>query len=292
MKKCAICQSDKTKKYLKNVSSVYSDRLYNLVRCHDCGFIFTSPEPNEETLNDIYENKYSYDVHLLIHEEKRYRAKKFAGIAKKSGSKVKVLEIGSMYGFLIESLQKYGFKCTGLEIDKKAVEHCRKNDLDVRNETLEIFLENNREKYDLIVMSHVLEHIVDPKEYLEKMKRLLGEKGKIMIIVPNATSFTGKIFGKYWGYWQVPVHVNHFSKKSLQQLFENSGFRLGSIRTVGGDSLLFLSTLANMLGVESTNLNISPLKKKAIRSFSAIAKYWYQLGNDDLITIAKKDNDK
>lgn len=288
MKKCVSCSRDDIKTYKKNVSSVYSDRPYDLDLCANCGLIFTSPAPDKKTLDDIYKNKYSYDVHLLIQKEKKYRAGKFSGYVKKAGTMTKVLEIGSMYGFLIESLEKSGFKCTGLEIDEKAVEYCQRKNMDVRNETLEVFLEKNEEKFDLVVMSHVLEHIVNPKEYLEKIKSLLSENGKIMIIVPNASSLTGKAFGKYWGYWQVPVHINHFNKKSLRHLFENLNFKTLRIGTAGGDSLLFLSTLANMLGARSMNLNLSPAKKKAVKVFSTITKYWYQLGNDDLIIMAEK----
>lgn len=290
MEKCPLCHGEETKKHKKNVSSVYSDRPYDLFRCGSCGFVFTFPEPDKETLNDIYKNKYSYDVHLLIRKEKEYRAKKFAGFAKKEKGAGKVLEIGTMYGFLIESLQKSGFECTGLEIDKDAVIHCREKGLDVRKETLEIFLEKNREKYNLIVMSHVLEHIADPKAYLKKMESLLNENGKIMLIVPNASSFLAKIFGKYWGYWQAPVHINHFNRKSLRHLLGSLDFEIANAGVAGGDSLLFLSTLANLVGAKSEKIKMGEAKNKFVKIFSAIAKHWYWLGDDDLIISAEKRN--
>ena len=244
--------------------------------------------PEGAELGHIYEHEYNYEVHKLIINEKKYRAKKFANYIKKTKGVKKVLEIGCMYGFLLEEFKNTDIEATGVELNKEAATEGQKKGLNIINSSFEDFLKSYNEKYDLAVMSHSLEHIGDPAKELEKLSQILNPGGRLLIIVPNAASLTAKIFGKNWGYWQVPVHINHFDKKSLGYLLENSGYTLEKSKRAGGDSLLFLSIVANMLGMKSTDVELKGLKAKIIQLYSAIVKYWYMLGDEDLITLAKK----
>lgn len=288
MNRCKICIEGRIYRYKSNIFSVYTDKPYNLEYCDNCSLILTSPIPSSDELTNIYNNKYAYDVHLLVEKEKIFRAKKTARYINTLKGIKTVLEIGSMYGFLLKLLEDFQLICTGIELDKKAAEYCISNNLSIINSSLESFLENNNKTYDLVVMSHVLEHIINPEKQLQSLRELINNKGMIIIIVPNSSSLTAKIFGKYWGYWQVPIHITHFNKKSLKYILQASGFKVIDSKTVGGDSLLFLLTIANILNYKSTNLKLTFIRKWIIRSYSAIMKYWYIIGNDDLIVTAMK----
>ena len=136
-------------------------------------------------------------------------------------------------------------------------------------------------------MSHVLEHILDPGARLVEIGKLLSPDGRLILIVPNSSAFTAKLSGKYWGYWQVPVHVNHFNRRSLSTLLEGAGYRIVDTRLRGGDSLLFLSTFANLTGATGEGeIKLTGAKKTIVKLFSAVTKYWYRIGNDDLIVEA------
>jgi len=287
MSVCNVCSSDELSEYKKNVTSVYSSKPYSLLRCNNCENIFVDPLPSMDELNDIYKNSYSYDLHSLIQNEKAYRAKKFAEYIIKLGAG-NVLEFGCMFGHMLDELTRKGIKNTGVEINKKAAELCIGKGLNVVNTTLEEFVKNNKNKYDTVVMSHVLEHILSPQKQLEIIKTLLSENGKLVLIVPNTNSFTSKIFGKYWGYWQVPVHINNFNDNSITHLLKCAGY--GSILSecVGGDSFLFLSTLSNLLKLDSSKEELSDSKISIIKLYSFFVKYWRVLGNDDLVVVASK----
>ncbi|MDD4351706.1 MAG: class I SAM-dependent methyltransferase [Candidatus Gracilibacteria bacterium] len=286
---CPICHSNKLSCYKNAVSSVYTETDYELWTCSDCQHIFTAPLPTAEILDDIYKNKYSYDLHLLIQQEKAYRAKKLAKYIKTLTGIQSVLEVGCMYGFLLKELQNSKLSLTGVEIDQKAVQHCQASNLNVINSSFKDFLQTSSKKYDLVIMSHSLEHVPEPEAELKNLQKLLNANGKLLIVVPNSKALTTKLTGKYWGYWQVPVHLNHFNKSSLGYLLKRTGYTALAWSFRGADSLFFLSTLANLRKTKSTEVKLGGFSQKLIRIYSSIIKYWYLLGSEDLVVLAKKN---
>lgn len=286
MIKCPVCQSTKTNIYLKDVESVYSSRLYSIYACKSCGHFFTYPAPTKKELDQIYSKKYSYTAHSIINPEKRKRAKRYARYI--SDLKVKdAFEIGAMHGLLIKELNLKGVKASGIELDKDAVAYCKAHGLDVTQSSLEDFSKKSSKKYDLIIMSHVLEHILKPAEQVGMLKKHLNKNGRLMIIVPNSNAKTRKVFGRYWGYWQVPIHVNHFNSRSITKLLSNCGLRVKDISYVGADSLFFLSSLANRMGAKNESHDLSSAKKAAVKVNSVLLRPWLYAGSEDMIVLGQ-----
>jgi 2-polyprenyl-3-methyl-5-hydroxy-6-metoxy-1,4-benzoquinol methylase len=230
---------------------------------------------------------YTYSFHKVISGEKRYRAKKLADYIQRLEGVKTALDIGSMYGYLIEELKKKKIDCSGIEIDIEAVEYSRKRKLDVKKISLEEFLKQDGKKYDLIILSHVLEHLLEPRQKLLKLKKHLNVNGKILVMVPNYDSLTRKLFGSFWGYWDIPAHITHFNTSSLQYLVNLSGLKTKNSEIVGGSSLLFFSAITKKLSIKRTNSEISPLINEVIKFISAIVKYWYHIGNDEILLVAQ-----
>lgn len=288
MTNCPLCSSKDTQPHILELSSVYATRTYDLYKCHSCKNIFTYPQPTLSTLSDIYKHSYAYKIHLQILSEKKFRAKYLADIILKSGRYHKILEIGCMYGYLLEELADNGLEVHGAEIDKKATKYCQSQGLDVINCSLSDYPKISKSKYDLIILSHSLEHLPNPKTDIAILKKLLSPQGKLLILVPNSESFCARLFGRYWGYWQVPIHLNHFNQKSLSNFLKSQGFSPTTTAKYGGDSLMFLSTLANLLKVKKTENDLSG-RAMLIKIFSFFIKYWIFLGNDDLLIISQYD---
>ena len=80
-------------------------------------------------------------------------------------------------------------------------------------------LESN--SFDVITMWHVLEHVPDPVQQIKELKRLLKPNGTIIIAVPNFNSYDAKLYGDFWAAYDVPRHLWHYSKTSIQKLFES-----------------------------------------------------------------------
>ena len=85
-------------------------------------------------------------------------------------------------------------------------------------------------------MWHVLEHVPSLNETLIQFNQLLSEKGKIIIAVPNLESYDAKYYKEYWAAYDLPIHLYHFSKKSICTLFEKHGFSLRKIKGMKFDS--------------------------------------------------------
>jgi hypothetical protein len=80
--------------------------------------------------------------------------------------------------------------------------------------------------FDVILMSHVLEHTSDPVATLERARALLSPGGELIIVVPNARALGFGLFGRYWGYLDPPRHLWQFSAANLEALAGRCGLRV------------------------------------------------------------------
>lgn len=290
---CSCCASQKNELVYASMDSIYSSKPVNVVRCLglECSNVFTDPKPSESELNDIYSKIYMYPVHFAIMGEKKYRARKMAAyIARHLGETKgkKVLEIGCMYGYLLEALGQENIQVEGIELDKAAVEHCQKNGLKAEQKSVEEFVKEGQKTYDLVVLSHVLEHLREPEKILQQLKSLLNKDALLVVAVPNSSSINRKIFGRFWGWWQVPIHVNHFNPNSLKKLGESADYSFQNEEKNGGDSLMIMLNFINMIKLKGHAGEPGSLQKVVIKVFSFFARYWYVLGNEELVMAFKK----
>ncbi len=79
--------------------------------------------------------------------------------------------------------------------------------------------------FDCITLWHSLEHFVDPRQAIHDLHPLLAPHGTLIVAVPNAYGFQARLFGTHWLALDVPRHLTHFSKTSLQLLLTQNGFK-------------------------------------------------------------------
>lgn len=287
---CSCCNNKSGKIVHTGLRSVYTATPYSVVICDNCSNGITDPPVDKAELQKIYSQTYLYPIHLLALGEKKYRARAMAKFIRTNAPSVshkKVLEIGCMFGYLLQEL-KSEYHVKGIDIGQDAVTYCKTNNLDVDDISIEDYISNSREKFDIIVISHVLEHLLRPDQVLNQLHERLNPGGKIFILVPNYKSITAKVFGSSWGWWQVPVHINHFNKKSLSVLAHNSGFEVEQTRLKGGDSLMLLLNFINLFSFKNKNHAPGIFQKMIIGIFTNIFRYWYLLGNEELTLIIKQ----
>jgi 2-polyprenyl-3-methyl-5-hydroxy-6-metoxy-1,4-benzoquinol methylase len=85
-------------------------------------------------------------------------------------------------------------------------------------------------------MWHVLEHVHDLHGYVSTIRKLLGEKGKIFIAVPNYTSADAEMYKEKWAAFDVPRHLYHFSPHSMNVLLAKHGLIIKKIKPMWFDS--------------------------------------------------------
>ena len=139
-----------------------------------------------------------------------------------------LLEVGCGTGDFLTFAQEHGFKVVGTEPAKEATQRVSTL-LDVRKMTLDKFVARYpAERFDVIVMINVLEHVPDAVHMLQECKQVLNPGGILCIRVPNdfsemQTAVQEKLNVDPW--WiAVPDHINYFNFTSLKQLLGRLGF--------------------------------------------------------------------
>jgi SAM-dependent methyltransferase len=241
-------------------------------------------------LDAFYAKDYKYDAHLLIANEKRWRARHILGVAMPTGAK-RVLDIGCMYGYLLEEARTMGaHTAMGVELSAGPARAAREKGLDVFCGTIESFAESNPQPFDLIVAQHVLEHVTDPMSFLHCARRLLAPDGVLCVCVPNFDARARRVFREAWGWYQVPVHLHHFGERGLATVLEQSGFERVEASRRGGDSLFVLLTVLQGLGRMPKSENTaapSAIGRAMVQTASAVLRPYYFVGDDELLVTAR-----
>lgn len=150
----------------------------------------------------------------------------------------KVLDVGCGAGGNLKTLQDQGWDPHGIEISEVAAAHARELvGGNIHAGTLES-APFPPKSFDLVLMSHSLEHLPSPVDALRRVHRLLKDDGLLVISVPNVDSLEFRLFGRWWFHLDPPRHLYHFDKRSLSGILARAGFRLREFRT--GVSAVFL----------------------------------------------------
>ncbi|MCA4776648.1 class I SAM-dependent methyltransferase [Empedobacter falsenii] len=205
------------------------------------GVLYTLPQPIEN-LGKYYESK-NYISHT---DGKKSIFERFYQIAKSINlnnklelirnisTGKKILDYGCGVGDFLEHLQKNGYDVLGMEPNDSA-RRIAQSKIGVEKVT-STELEQNNQKYDIITLWHVLEHIPNLNEIIHLLKKHLNENGRLIIAVPNHQSYDAAYYGKYWAAYDVPRHLWHFSATSMHKLFNNFGMKIESTHPMKLDS--------------------------------------------------------
>jgi SAM-dependent methyltransferase len=141
-------------------------------------------------------------------------------------SERKFLDVGAGYGFFSSAALRNGFKVVAIEPNKSCREiFTRMNGFlpDDRPLTNE-FVVANEGAFGAILLSQVLEHVVDLQQMMEYLKRLLSNDGVVAIAVPHFGSWLSRFQGRNDMFITPPEHLNFFSQVGLISLFRRNGF--------------------------------------------------------------------
>jgi SAM-dependent methyltransferase len=135
-------------------------------------------------------------------------------------------DVGCGGGPAMAKFKQAGYEAVGIEPDAAARVIAARSG-EVFEGTAEV-LPNAIEgrKFDVVLLSHVLEHCIDPVVALGNVKKLLAADGAAIIEVPNNAALSAETYGPAWFFADVPRHLHFFCEKSLREALERVGLKV------------------------------------------------------------------
>ncbi len=287
---CPICNSCKLEKEFTCIDHSTSLEEFTIVSCETCRFKLTNPRPLDQNLAKYYDsekyishsNKKGGFFNFLYQTIRSIAITKKVRLIKDLSKGNSLLDVGCGTGEFLNACKKTGFLVHGIEPSKKAREQAEKNyNLSVSENTdLSQFTD---EEFDTISMWHVLEHMPNLNKNSSELYRILKAGGKLIVAVPNYKSWDAKHYNKNWAAWDVPIHLWHFSKKSITQLFEKHNFNL-----VKTKPLIFDSFYVSLLSEEYSTGKKNYIKAFIIGLISNLYGLFSKKGHSSIIYIFEK----
>lgn len=251
------------KTFLKVKDHSVSDEEFDLMYNSEFDFLETTPQPSPEQLPEYYKsddyishtdsrrNLFENVYHLV---KTRTLKRKLNIINTHSKDGKTLLDFGCGTGDFLKIAKQNKWKASGVEPNDQArqIAHSK---LDGLVFTPEQFLKFETEHFDVITLWHVLEHVPDLKTHLTIFKRLLKPNGTLIIAVPNYKSYDAKIYKTYWAAFDVPRHLWHFSRASINKLMT-----LNNMEIIKTYPMLFDAFYVSLLSEKYKTGHMNPLQ--------------------------------
>jgi SAM-dependent methyltransferase len=227
---CRLCGNDKLI-FFYNLGNKNQFKYY---RCENCGLVSLDLDGLE-----IISHQFQYTERFILPDQPKYESgamNAYQFIKKYVPVKGTYLDIGCGNGGVLYFAQKDGWIIKGLELSPKWADFVSKR-LNIKVIIADFLKYDNPtgEKFDLISLRHVLEHLPDSILAMNKISGLLNEGGYVHLEFPNILGVTHRLKRflknkgihetKYNPGWK-PGHCNEFSKKSFSFLLKTTGFKL------------------------------------------------------------------
>lgn len=224
---CKLCRNNE-------IDLLYSNSDYDIYHCRECDF----KQKQHHQAHDFNEEAYEDGQWIAWRDKSRdhFRStrEKGFGTFEKYWRPGSFLEIGPGDGWFLKHAQDRGFDPIGIETSKRNVEYIEKlHGIKCFHGRLEeAAIEKN--SINNVLISHLIEHIENPAELLLQIKDILAPGGVLVILTPNAVSYTERLLGRYNSFYDVLDHVSFFSPDSIVHLASATGFDVKNMFTQEG----------------------------------------------------------
>lgn len=300
---CILCNHEAVRTY-SGLHGYIEGKTYDVYECTFCKTSFCPPLAVDENLYDIlykqgkrapgYARYYRYaelaesskdPLTVLSNQDGIYWSVREALMKLGDSSKqnTRILEVGCGLGYLTYALRMSGYtQAFGTDISTHSVEEAKKRFGDFYFQG-DIFTlpSTETEKYNIVIMTELIEHIPDPRAFLEAVKKHLAPGGKIIITTPNKDHAPVDMF---WQSDAPPVHLWWIGKRGMEVLASNLSMSCSFV-----DYLPFMQKFYFPIGLtkmsefqsgfprlkeDGTNLTLSPEQNLKSKLFSAKMRYW------------------
>ncbi len=245
---------------------------YRIVRCSRCNLVYSNPILPPEKIEQLYKKSmflYKEQVNNIIATYDTYIKNALQFVKSKNN----FLEIGCGNGFLLKKAQEHGFKnAYGVEPSRDAVlkadKRFRKN---IVNNIFKpgLFRKNY---FDMIAFFQVLDHVIDPNQFLRECHKILKPGGVVLAINHDVDSFISHLFGESCPIFDIE-HVYLFNKHTIDLIFKKHNFKVLRIFNVKNTFALnyclsylpapkslknFILNLTDLIGISNMKVRFKP----------------------------------
>jgi len=236
---CNLCGSTRTRLVFPNTipdrkqpqgmeafrctSSGYG-RHHAIVKCSECGLVYSNPRWDDSELMDSYETVQDplylqeREGRVLTFEQHLRPLEEITGPA--NGRRL--LDVGCYIGVFLEIAAKHGWDAWGVEPSQWAAEQAGRLGLNVIGGTLE-GANLPDESFDVVTLWDVIEHVADPIGEIRRVHRILKAGGLIVIHTMDINSLFARVMGPRWP-WLMEMHIYYFSQRTMAAMLEKAGF--------------------------------------------------------------------
>lgn len=259
---CPVCGSEGRRRLhsgLRDRVFGVAPGMWDLHACTSCGSAFLDPRPADEAIGSLYASYYTHEpprpnlepagklarrLRALrnghIDARLGYRAEPSSSLGAALGALPparalferavrslpaagRVLDVGCGHGLWVAEIAALGWEARGIDLDERAVQAGRAAGLDLEVATLAQHAARHAGTYDAVTLSHVIEHLPDPRAALADVRALLRPGGRVWIATPNLAAQGHRRFGPDWVHLDPPRHLVLFRGSSLPAALTDAG---------------------------------------------------------------------
>jgi 2-polyprenyl-3-methyl-5-hydroxy-6-metoxy-1,4-benzoquinol methylase len=227
VKRCIVCGGKSF--------NPYCDKL---ISCDNCGLVVAKEIPNLSEIKCLYQKEYFFGKEYFDYRADRpalewnfkKRIKFLKGII---GPEYNVIELGCAYGYFLNLVKNKVQSHMGFDITKDGVGYAKKQ-FGI-NATTEDFVKYpiKTGSIDSVFMWDVIEHLMSPDSYIEKIAKVLKRNGHLVLTTGDINALLPRFRKDNWRMIHPPTHIYYFSPKTIEQLLNKYGLTVERIKHVG-----------------------------------------------------------
>jgi SAM-dependent methyltransferase len=194
-----------------------------LVRCGDCGLVYSDPQPREEARR-AYLEELDLAAHFgpLADRKRVLYERRLARLPRPSPGRNRLCDVGCGDGQFLELARSRGWQPHGVEINPPAIVRARQRGATVYEGAFETAEDLPWGTFDAVTSWDVLEHTPEPRRFAQRLGHLLAPSGTLMVTTLNRRSLAAFFFRAEWS-MVVDTHFTYWDGRSLARLFEREG---------------------------------------------------------------------
>jgi SAM-dependent methyltransferase len=254
---CPVCRDARRLRAMGSLATtgeiVFDRKAYDLVECGRCDLVYLSPMPSGDDLDRIYlgSSQFTDDLYTdpqrvaaILEYMTSCLTRMLARAGKTSRSRIATLEVGAGLAWMARAAKSLNTASatTAQDISGEAAGHCPWVDHYVRGDIRDPRLDAGA-PYDVVSLTHVIEHLPEPIPVLARCKALLADGGTILVTAPHRPpgwrrGVSDAALWRTYSYNHVPAHIQYFSRKSMTAFARTVGCELAFFddRSEGGQA--------------------------------------------------------